>query len=240
MVAPHEVKIKRTSAADSIADILRAGITSGVMRPSERLIEADLAERLSVSRTPLREALQQLESEGFVKRLPAGGLVVADLDPSDLEDLLWLRAVLESELCREVARTATPGAVAELARILDQMETVSRHPDLFVGFGRNFHDELAAMFGNDRCRTVLRQVRHHVDRYWAVTTARRPDRPGQSSREHRAILAAIRDHDEEAAGTRMRDHIMAEAEVCLDTVRALRIRSRAAAVVPEPTAEVAG
>jgi DNA-binding GntR family transcriptional regulator len=216
------LKIKRTSAADAIAEILRSGIMSGAIPARERLVEADLAERLSVSRTPLREALQQLESEGFAERLPGGGLVVPDLDPADLEDLLWLRAVLESELAKEVARSATPDDVAHLSRILDQMEAVSEHPELFIELGRDFHDELALLFGNERCRTVLRQVRHHVDRYWAVTTARQPERPAHAAREHREILAAIRDHDADAASAGMRQHILAEAEVCLETVRAIQ------------------
>ncbi len=221
------MKIKRQSAADAITKMLRSEIMSGAIPPRERLIEADLAERLSVSRTPLREALQQLESEGFAERLLGGGLVVTDLDPADLEDLFWLRAVLESELTREVATTATSADVDGLSRILDQMEAVSEHPQLFVELGRNFHDGLATIMRNDRCRTVLRQVRHHVDRYWAVTTARQPERARYAAGEHREILAAIRDHDGEKAGSRMRAHILAEAEVCLETVRAIRAEAAA-------------
>ena len=221
------MKIKRQSAADAIATILRSGIMSGAIPPRERLVEADLAERLSVSRTPLREALQQLESEGFAERLLGGGLVVTDLGPSDLEELFWLRAVLESELTKEVATCATAEEVLGLSRILDQMEAVSEHPELFVELGRNFHDGLATILGNERCRTVLRQVRHHVDRYWAVTTARQPERARYAAGEHREILAAIRDHDREAAGNRMRAHILAEAEVCLETVRAIRAEATA-------------
>ena len=219
------MKIKRQSAADAIAAILRSGIMSGAIPPRERLVEAHLAERLSVSRTPLREALQQLESEGFAERLLGGGLVVTDLDPSDLEELFWLRAVLESELTKEVATRATAEEVVGLSRILDQMEAVSEHPELFIELGRNFHDGLATILGNERCRTVLRQVRHHVDRYWAVTTARQPERARYAAGEHRDILAAIRDHDGETAGKRMRAHILAEAEVCLETVRAIRVEA---------------
>lgn len=229
------MKIKRHSAADAIAEILRSEIMSGAIAPRERLVEAELAERLSVSRTPLREALQGLEAEGFAERLPGGGLVVTDLDPEDLEDLLWLRAVLESEMAREVAHTATSTDVEDLSLILDKMEAVSQHPELFIELGRDFHDRLAAIFGNERCRLVLRQVRHHVDRYWALTTARQPERAGYSSGEHRGILAAISGHDGEAAGRLMRAHIHAEAEVCLQTVRAIR----AEAGIPGPPAEAA-
>ena len=216
------LKIKRQSAADAIAQILRSEIMSGAVPPRERLVEAELAERLKISRTPLREALQQLESEGFAERLPGGGLVVTDLDPTDLEDLLWLRSVLESELTAEVARTATKSDVEELYEIVSRMEAVSEHPGHFIELGRDFHDGLAAIFGNNRCRSVLRQVRHHVDRYWALTSARQPDRARQASAEHRSILAAIRARDSESARDRMRVHILAEAEGFLATVRAIR------------------
>ena len=196
---------------------------SGSLPPRERLVEADLAEQLSVSRTPLREALQQLESEGFAERLLGGGLVVAGLDEPDLKNLLWLRLVLECELAREVARFATPADVADLTRILDQMEPVSDHPPLFIELGRGFHDRLATIFGNERCRVVLRQVRQHSDRYWNLTTAHQPERTVLAAAEHRAILAAIRSHDEETAVKRMRAHILAETEVCLAAVRATQV-----------------
>jgi DNA-binding GntR family transcriptional regulator len=229
------VKIKRRSAADSIADNLRARIMSGSLPPRERLVEAELAEQLSVSRTPLREALQQLESEGFAARLIGGGLVVTGLDEPDLQDLLWLRSVLECELAREVARTATAADVEDLSRILDQMESVSDHPPLFIELGRGFHDRLAAIFGNQRCRTVLRTVRQHADRYWNLTTAHQPERTGLAATEHRAILAAIRGHDEETAVKRMRAHLRAEAEVCLAAVRA----TQAGEDSPQPPQEAA-
>jgi len=178
----------------------------------------------------LRRALDQAEQhlvrqDWSAERLLGGGLVVTDLDPSDLEELFWLRAVLESELTKEVATRATAEEVVGLSRILDQMEAVSEHPELFIELGRNFHDGLATILGNERCRTVLRQVRHHVDRYWAVTTARQPERARYAAGEHRDILAAIRDHDGETAGKRMRAHILAEAEVCLETVRAIRVEA---------------
>lgn len=216
------MKIKRLSAAQGVADVLRAQITSGELAPGLRLVEADLAVGLSVSRTPLREALQQLEAEGFAERMPGGGLVVTGMYPEDVSDLFWLRAVLERAVVEEVTRTVTPEQIDGLERVVEQMDLLRDHPERFLELGREFHDALAGLLGNQRCRTVLRQVRSHVDRYWAVTTARRPGRTSYALNQHREIVSLMRQGDAEAAGAKMNEHIMAEADVCLETVRAIQ------------------
>jgi DNA-binding GntR family transcriptional regulator len=213
------LRIKRQSTAQAIGEALREEIMRGRLSPRERLIESDLAERLAVSRTPLREALRQLEAEGFAERLPTGGLVVIGTDEVDLRDLFWLRCVLETHVAEEVAIKATPGQIDQLERILDRMDLLMDHHDLFLALGHDFHDELAALFGNQRCRTILGQLRGHVDRYWEVGTARRPERPRNASEEHRKVLAAIRLGDGLGAAAAMRAHVMAEAELALETVQ---------------------
>jgi DNA-binding GntR family transcriptional regulator len=213
------LRIKRQSTAQAIGEALREEITHGRLSPRERLIESDLAKRLAVSRTPLREALRQLEAEGFAERLPSGGLVVIGTDSVDLRDIVWLRGVLEAHVAEEVAIKATPGQVDQLERILDRMDLLMDHHDHFLALGRDFHDELAALFGNQRCRAILRQLRRHLDRYWEANTDRRRERPRHASREHRKILAAIRLRDGVGAAAAMRAHVMAEAEIAMETVQ---------------------
>lgn len=215
------MRIKRQSAAEAIVLALRGEITSGTIPPLARLIEADLAERLSVSRTPLREALQQLETDGFLERLPSGGLIVTGLDSKDVGDLFWLRAILEKAVVEDVTRRATEEQIDHLTAVVDGMDAMRAHPDRFLAFGRQFHEDLADLFGNARCRAILEHARLHVDRYWAVTTARRPERTSLATTQHRDILAAMRERNATAAGERMKAHILAEAEVCLETVRAI-------------------
>jgi DNA-binding GntR family transcriptional regulator len=234
----HGLRIKRQSTAQAIGEALREEILHGRLSPRERLIESDLAKRLAVSRTPLREALRQLEAEGFAERLPSGGLVVIGTDSVDLRDLFWLRCVLETHVAEEVAIKATPGQVDQLERILDRMDLLMDHHDLFLGLGRDFHDELAALFGNQRCRTILGQLRRHLDRYMEVTNPR-PDGPRNASREHRKILAAIRLRDGVGAAAAMRAHIMAEAELALQTVQTTQ-QSLAEGDVPADPGEAIG
>jgi DNA-binding GntR family transcriptional regulator len=216
------VKIKPRSTAQAIFEVLREEIMGGTLSPRERLVEADLASRLAVSRTPLREALRQLEAEGFAERLPSGRMVVIGTDSVDLRDIFWIRGVLEAHVAEEVATTATPGQVDRLEATLDRMDLLVDHPDHFLELGREFHDQLAGLFGNQRCRTILEQLRRHLKRYWEVSTARRPERPRNASVEHRKILAAIRLRDGMGAAAAMRAHVMAEAEHTIETVRRAR------------------
>jgi len=215
------LKIRRFSAAQSIADLLRVQITNGELPPLSRLIEADLAEQLSISRTPLREALRQLESEGFADRLPGGGLVVTGINPEDVKELLWLRSVLEAAVVEEVTRIITPAELDALDQRIEEMDLLRQHPQRFLDLGREFHDALVGLLGNQRCQIVLRQVRSHVDRYWGVTTARRPERTDFASNQHREVVQLMRSGDALAAGAKMREHVLSEAEVCLETVRSL-------------------
>lgn len=194
---------------------------SGGIPPLTRLVEANLAESLSVSRTPLRQALQQLETDGFVTRLPGGGLTVAGLHSKDVADLFWLRAILERAVVVEVTRTATRADLDRLAGVLDRMDAMRGHPDLFLELGRRFHDSVAELFGNARCRAILDHTRFHVDRYWAAATSRRPERTALATTQHRGILAAMQERDAAGAGEQMKAHILAEAEICLETVRAI-------------------
>jgi len=99
------------------------------------------------------------------------------------------------------------------------MDLLMDHRDHFLALGRDFHDELAALFGNQRCRAILRQLRRHLDRYWEANTGRRPERPRHASAEHRKILAAIRLRDGVGAAAAMRAHVMAEAELSIETMQ---------------------
>lgn len=212
------IPLRRRSTAQAIHDVLRDEIVHGKLPPYTKLREPALAERLQVSRTPLREALRHLESEGFVERLSTGGVMVVGIDLKDIRDLFGVRAVLEGYIAFEVAARATDAQLRELAELLDQMERLRAYRDQFLRLGLDFHDRLAQVAGNERIRGVIRQVRQHVDRYWSITTDMRPQRIPQVTIEHGDILAAIQRRDPAGAETAMRAHIWAGAAVCIEAV----------------------
>ncbi|MFZ0215688.1 MAG: GntR family transcriptional regulator [Candidatus Dormiibacterota bacterium] len=201
-----------------IQEVLRDEIVRGELPPYTKLREPALAERLQVSRTPLREALRHLESEGFVERVPSGGVMVAGIDLRDIRDLFGVRAVLEANIALEVAERASQQELEMLDELLDRMEQLTEIRDQFIRLGLDFHDRLAAVAGNERTRGVLRQLRSHVDRYWAITTDERPQRIPQVEVEHRKIVAAMHRRDLAGAETAMRAHIWAGAAICIEAV----------------------
>src|SRR6056297_4155191 len=100
---------------------LMSDIRAGTFRPGDRLTETDLAERLGLSRTPVREAIRQLESDGLVTHVPRVGAAVRRLDYAEITELYEMRAVLEGTAARFAARAAYPSEIDELEAINHEM-----------------------------------------------------------------------------------------------------------------------
>lgn len=211
--------ILRLSAAQSVHEALRREIIEGRYAPGTRLYEPTLAATLAVSRTPLREALRSLEAEGFVERLPTGGVAVTGIDLEDVRQLWLVRAALEAVVVAEAARRASEADILKLNEILDRMNALTGHPSAVLELGAEFHERLIAISGNTRCRQLLEPIRLHLDRCWAITTAHHPDRPRVSVAEHRRIVEALARNDREAAEQAMKDHMERSAAISLETAR---------------------
>ncbi|UWZ34374.1 GntR family transcriptional regulator [Dactylosporangium roseum] len=198
----------RVSGATVVYDTLRDRIMSQALAPGVRLNEIELAASLSVSRTPLREALRMLLSEGLVNQLPTGGMVVAPLDPQDMRELYVVRAALEGVVAREACPRLTEEHLAALDAIIDQMSRLLDYPGEMLRLGQQFHTLLLVASDNRRCEQLLRQLHSHLNRYQTITASIEPRRH-EAYAEHQAILEALRARDADAAEARMRRHIMA-------------------------------
>lgn len=197
----------RVSGATVVYGVLRDRIIRHELAPGIRLNETELATSLSVSRTPLREALRMLLAEGLVTQLPTGGMVVAPLDAEDMRELYVVRAALEGVVAREACARLTDTELADLDAIIDQMERLLDYPAEMLRLGQQFHAILLAASGNRRCDQLLRQLRGHLNRYQTVTSLNQ-SRRHEAYAEHRAILDALRARDADAAETRMRAHVI--------------------------------
>src|SRR5690606_20033929 len=113
----------------SVVEALRDAISSGVLKPGQRIVEQDLAEELGVSRLPIREAIRQLEYEGLLESVPHKGAVVATVSERDIRELFSLRDALETLAAGLVAQRASPGEVNQLQSIVDQMCEQSERRD---------------------------------------------------------------------------------------------------------------
>lgn len=206
-------------AADRVYSDLRAGILSGRFRAGAHLGEVEVAQALDASRTPVREAIRRLESEGLVEVLPHRGARVASWSRQDVEEIFDVRHVLESHAAGLAAGRLTDQSLDDLDVLCDEMERVGvvgpgRDVDRLTELNRALHNAVLDAAGNDRLAALLRSViavpvmRHTFDHYDRDALAR-------SHAHHRELVAALRAGDGSWAEAVMRSHVRAARVVML-------------------------
>jgi DNA-binding GntR family transcriptional regulator len=213
---PVVAPLQRRRLVDAASQILRDAILEGRFAAGARLRQADLADQLGISRTPVREALGRLQQEGLVELLPRAGVRVARLELDEAVELYHLREVLDGLAARLAASRATPVALAKLERALGRMATCLERRDTNRWFGAHvtFHDEIFRASGNARLQALSAVVRLSIRHFHPLllTTAHRLE---DAHREHRAISEAIAGHDAEGAERLARAHIANARDIVL-------------------------
>ena len=212
--------IGRVTLHDEVAGRLRTMILEGELPPGARIPESQLCAAFGVSRTPLREALKVLASEGLVELLHSRGAVVKRVQVAEVADIFELMAGIEYMTGHLVCQRATPEQVAELeelhARLVD-FHRRGRRSDYFR-LNQKIHRQIAEFSGN----RVLAEMQADFSgkirraRYMANLQQARWD---ESVQEHEAFMAALAQRDGELMGQRLRDHMRHTGEV---VIRALR------------------
>ncbi len=196
------------------------GIRHGRLSPGDRLTETDLAQQFGISRTPIREAIRQLESDGLVVHVPRVGATIRVLDHAEISELYDMRAVLEGTAARFAARAASTVELDELSDIHAALRGAT-DPFDHHQINRQFHD---ALLDAARNRFLVRSVAA-VNKTLLIlgpTTLREADRAMRAVEEHAGVLAALRDRDETKAETEMRAHIQAAHRARLRQLRTTR------------------
>ncbi|EBA09815.1 GntR family transcriptional regulator [Sagittula stellata] len=192
-------------------------LREGRLNPGDRLRETELADRLGMSRTPVREAIRQLEADGIVTHVPRQGATIRTLDYAEVMELYEMRAVLEGTAARLAARAASDIEIEELIDMNQQMSHLGNVPEAFV-LNRQFH---AALLDAAKNRFLTRSI-HALQKALMIlgpTTLTEPDRAEKAVEEHFGVLDAIKARDGALAEAAMRAHIEAAQRV---RVRALR------------------
>jgi DNA-binding GntR family transcriptional regulator len=208
------------SLRERIANHLREAIVSGAIPAKTRLMEPELARQLSVSRTPLREAIRQLEAEGFLTTIPRVGTFVSELTAQDLDDIYTIRAVLEGLAARQAAENPDRVKEAPLHAILNELSSRIGNYHLYHEASGRFHEVIFALSGNRRLQLMYQTLSQQVTRLRTLSLAVR-QRPEVSLREHRRVTSAILRGRGAEAERLMRAHI----EGALVVLRR-RLRSR--------------
>lgn len=199
------------SATDAVTDALREAILDGALAPSRWLREDELAKELSVSRTPVREALRRLSDEGLTVRDPHRGTQVAPMTLDDILAVYHVRETLEGLAARAAAQRRPPGLVDELRGVHQQIVDTVAAGDVptVAKLNLEFHRLLRNASGNPYLERFLIQVEHAVRRF-GVSTYELPSRAQEAISEHQAIVDAVAAGDPDSA-ERSATHHMRQA-----------------------------
>ncbi|MDX1780051.1 MAG: GntR family transcriptional regulator [Thalassovita sp.] len=186
-----------------IVDEIRAGL----LHPGDRVTETELAQRFGISRTPIREAIRQLESDGLVVHTPRVGATIRTLDHAEVSELYDMRTVLEGAAARFAARAASEVELHNLETIHLEMLGTSDAAELSE-LNRQFH---LALLDAARNRFLVKAVAaiNTTLLILGPTTLEENDRAAHANEEHAAILKALQARDEQAAEAAMVTHIAA-------------------------------
>jgi len=202
---------------ERVHESLRSAVLSGRFRPGERLTEEHLAEDLGVSRTPVREALHKLESEGLIKPLETRGFVVSRDSKEEVEELFELRSVLEGYALRIICDRSSEELLNRLSGFIEKAETAlkQRRIDEVFKWNTQFHDTLHGLVTERRrLHRLLVNMRRYVLRYRKDTLGN-PDGAREAVEGHKKVVMALRLRDKELCERIMRDHIQEAKEGAL-------------------------
>ena len=180
-------------------------ITRGALRPGQHLVESELAERLGVSRQPVREALQRLSNERWVDLRPTQGAFVHQPTVAEADQLMAVRALLEAEAARLAAANAADGSVERLRELWREGVAALAADDIDAVVVANaaLHARVMDLAANDVLAELAGQVSRRVRWYYTPVARQRGER---SWEEHAALIEAIAAHDQDLAARVMREH----------------------------------
>ncbi|WP_062979428.1 GntR family transcriptional regulator [Nocardia flavorosea] len=205
----------RTAPRAAVADALREDILAGRLSPGDRLREVDLADRFGVSRIPVREALSQLQSEGFVTLVRYRGATVSAPSGTAARELVQIRRGLEALAAQLAARNRGGAVAAELARVVElgRSANLGHAHDELPALTLRFHSLVAEASGNQQLQAMLEQILGRVA--W-IFGQRQDTRTGVSWSDHAAIAQAILNGSPVQAGYLMDEHIARDEDLLVD------------------------
>lgn len=196
------------SLKDRAYESIKDAILSLRLEPGMPIVETSLAEQLGISKTPVRDALQELEREGFVTRVLFKGTFVTDVTMKDIREVFQLRAVLEGLAARLAAPRFTDDELRTIAWHMEQAQLALERGDLArcSEQGQRIHRAIRHKTDNDRLAVIISNLDDHLQRFRGLSD-QISGRLDKSLVEHGRILAALRQRDPDAAEQAMRDHL---------------------------------
>ena len=205
---------------DVVFNTLRQAILRGELKPGERLMEIQLANKLGVSRTPIREAIRKLELEGLVLMIPRKGAEVAEITEKSLKDVLEIRRALEDLAVRLACEKITKDELKELKKAGDEFKKVLKSQDIteVAEADVRFHDVIYMATDNPKLIQLLNNFREQMYRFRVEYLKKDEVRP-QLLAEHDEIIKFITEGNKEEASKVVTRHIENQALTVQDVIR---------------------
>ena len=202
-------------------DILKKAIITGEIPAGERIVETEYADRLHISRTPLREALRKLERDGLVEYVMRRGVVVHAFTTEDVDQIYTIRNSLEMLTLPYIIDRATAEDIAGLREKLAVMDKLIAKDDVegLSPLAREFHTSLTAISGKNRILRVIEGQDEYIRRFSAMAI-QQEDRRSSAHEEHHRLVDLVEQKDLPAFETLMKHHIERSKECCLAALAA--------------------
>lgn len=202
---------------DVVFNTLREAILKGDLVPGERLMENTLAEKMGVSRTPIREAIRKLELEGLVTMVPRKGAEVAKITEKDIRDLLEVRATLEALAVRLACERMSDETIEKLNILKEEFARAAKKKDvnLIIRKDVEFHDAIFSSTGNDKLIQIVSNLREQIYRFRVKYIQEMPDYQVLID-EHEEIVENIKNGDIKAAEKMAINHIANQEKAVID------------------------
>jgi DNA-binding GntR family transcriptional regulator len=204
---------KHQTLREQIVSSLRETIIKGELTPGQKLTEPELAENLGISRTPIREAFRQLESEGFLTVMPRRGAVVSKITRKEINDFYELKSLLEGYAARIAAGKINARGIQKLRKINDQLSEIAEKDDIEAFFLKNdeFHNVFISYCGNEKLLELLEDMVRRFMRF-RLGALSVPGRLMKSIQQHNGIIDALAKKDGHLAETLVLEHALLSGE----------------------------
>lgn len=204
---------------EKILETMREAIIKGTLKPGEKVAEPELAERFGISRTPIREAFRQLESEGYLTVIPRKGAVVTGLSERDVEEFYAIKSILEGYAARMAAEKLTEKEIQRLETINERLEKLAEEGDVktFFRVHSEFHELFIRAAGNEKLAELIDQVGRRFNRL-RMASLSLPGRMDISVQEHKKIINAFRSRNGEAADNLVKKTATIGAQVLIESM----------------------
>jgi len=214
---PIEQIEEKTLLRKKIYDMLKEAIISGELEPGERIIELELAEKIGISRTPIREAIRQLESKGYFESIEKGGVRVAKISEKEIKDWSEIKNVLNEFAIKKAVNNITYEQLEELEKVLEDIkDAVEEENESKISLkNERFHEIIFEASNNGLIKSIGKEFQNYsllLRSYLSHFTTRREN----AYIEHKKIFEALKNKDQNEAVKLMREHSKNSKEALLE------------------------